>query len=115
VPQNKGVLYLRGFRGAYLADDNTFYADFPKKEPQERNIAHLNLTSRDSVPGPTIDSSSASQYGPFVVQIKPSKKEGSYWENVVMEVLDAKTMSPVWSHLFRKSARDILFHPEAER
>jgi WD40 repeat protein len=102
LAQNKSVLYVRGFRGAYLSDDQTLYADFPKLEPMERNIAHLSLTSRNATTGKTIESSWARQYGDVVVDIKPAKKGGSYSENTVMDVADAKTMAPVWSTPFPK-------------
>jgi WD40 repeat protein len=102
VAQNKGVLYLRGFRGAYLGEDKNLYADFPKLDATERTVARLNLTTGDGVAGPKLESSSASQYGAFVVDIKPAKKGGGYWENVLMEVLDAKTMTSLWSTPFPK-------------
>lgn len=102
VAQNKGVLYLRGFRGAYLGDDKNLYADFPKLDAMERNVARLSLTTGSAVPGPKLESSFANQYGAFVVDIKPAKKGGSYWENILMEVLDAKTMSSLWSTPFPK-------------
>lgn len=102
LAQHRGVLFLRGFRGAYLGDDQTFYADFPKQDPLERNIAHLSLTSRSGAAGPTIESTSARQFGAVVVQLKPAKKDGNYWENVVLEVLDAKTMTLAWSMTFPK-------------
>lgn len=114
LAQNKGVLYLRGFRGAYLGDDKTLYADFPKLEPMDRNIARLSLTSREAVAGPTIESSSASQHGAYVIEIKPAKKGDSYWENVVMEVRDAKTMSPVWSTPFPKERPRYFVSPRSE-
>lgn len=102
VAENKGVLYLRGFRGAYLGDDKNLYADFPKQDAMERNVARLDLITGNAVPGPKLESSSASQFGAFIVDIKPAKKGGSYWENVLMEVLDAKTMSSLWSTPFLK-------------
>lgn len=103
LAQGKMALYLRGFRGAYIDNDQILHADFPKLDQQERNIAHLNLTDRSAELGGTIDNdSSARQFGPVVIHLKPAKKGGSYWENVVMEVQDAKTMALSWSMNFPK-------------
>ena len=103
LAQLKMALYLRGFRGAYIDNDQSLYADFPKLDQTERNIAHLSLSDRLGTLGPTIASeSSARQFGPVVVHLKPAKKDGSYWENVVMEVQDAKTMALSWSMNFPK-------------
>jgi beta-barrel assembly-enhancing protease len=102
LAQGKMALYLRGFRGAHLDTDKSLYADFPKLGEVERNVARLTLTDRQATAGMTIDDSSARQYGPVVVRLKPAKKDGSYWENVVMEVLDAKTLAPSWSMNFLK-------------
>lgn len=100
--QGKMALYVRGFRGAYL-EDQSLYADFPKFDQAERNIARLSLTERSATLGSTIASnSSARQFGPVVVRLKPAKPGGSYSENVVMEVQDAKTMALSWSMNFPK-------------
>jgi WD40 repeat protein len=103
LAEGKMALYLRGFRGAFLDSDQTLYADFPKVEGAERNVAHLGLTDRSGTLGLTIASdSSARQFGPVVVRLQPAKKDGSYWENVVMEVRDAKDTTLSWSMNFPK-------------
>ena len=102
LAQGRMAVYVRGFRGAYL-DDQSLYADFPKFEQAERNIARLSLTDRLATLGSTIaGDASARQFGPVVVRLKPSTKNGSYWENVVMEVQDSKTMALSWSMNFTK-------------
>lgn len=102
LTQGNMVFYLRGFRGAYLGDDKIFYSDFPKFAQAERNMARLNLATKETSPGPPIEDSSALQGGAYVLRIKPAKKGGGYWENVVMEVLDSRTLSPMWSATFPK-------------
>ena len=113
LTQNRAVLYLRGFRGAYLGDDNTLYADFPKHESMERNIAHLSLTSREAAAGRAITSTSARQYGAVIVQLNPAKEGGSYWEDVVMEVREAKTMAFAWRMPFPKERPRYFVSPRA--
>ena len=100
LAQDKMTFSLRGFRGAFFSEDQMLYADFPKEQPTARNVAHLNLATRNAVPGPTIDNNSARQQGKFVIQFNPNKKSGGYWENVTMEVKDAVTLSPLWSLSF---------------
>jgi WD40 repeat protein len=100
LAQDKMVFSLRGFRGAFFGDDKMFYADFPREEPLERNVAHLNLATRNVVAGPQIENSSAKQHGRSLIQFNPNKKNGGYWENVTMEVRDAVTLSPLWSLSF---------------
>lgn len=114
LAQGKMLHYLRGFRGAYIDNDQILYADFPKFDQQERNIAHLKLTDRSAELGTTIDDSSARQFGPVVVRLKPVKKDGTYWENVVMEVQDAKTMALSWSMNFPKERPRYWVSPREE-
>jgi len=100
LTQKEMVFHVRGFRGAHLGENKMFFADFPKLDPVERNIAHLNLATRDVVAGPTLENGSARQHGSFVIQMNTTKKSPSYWENVTMEVRDGRTLSPLWSLAF---------------
>ena len=99
--ENKMQFYVRGFRGAFIDQDKILYADFPKLNDQERNIAHLNLANKTSAAGPPVEGNSQ-QSGAFVTEIQPAKKNTSAWENVVMNVKDARTMSVLWSTPFPK-------------
>lgn len=101
LAENKMSFYLRGFRGAFIDRDKILYADFPKLNNQARNIAHLNLADKSTQAGVTIEGNSQ-QAGAFVTEIEPAKKNTSYWENVVMKVKDARTMSVLWSTPFPK-------------
>jgi WD40 repeat protein len=96
--ENKMSFYLRGFRGAFI-EDKMLYADFPKLNDQERNIAHLNLTNKTSEVGSPLEGNSQ-QSGAYVTEIQPTKKGN--WENVVLNVKDARTMSVLWSTPFPK-------------
>lgn len=100
LAQEKMVFNLRGFRGAFFAEDGKLYADFPKEGNDERTVAHLNLATREAIAGPALENGSARQQGGVVVQFNPIKKNGSYWENVIMEVRDAPTLSSLWSVTF---------------
>jgi WD40 repeat protein len=96
LAQDKMIFSLRGFRGAFI-DEKMVYADFPREDPVERNVAHMDLVAKITTAGSPIENSSAKQHGMFVIQFNRTNKNGSYWENVVMEVRDAGTLSAVWS------------------
>jgi len=100
LAQNKMVLALRGFRGAFFGDGQMFYADFPKEPPVERTVAHFTLATGKAVTGPVIENTSSRQQGAFMIQFNRNKKNGGYWENVTMEIRDAVTLSPLWSLSF---------------
>ena len=108
LDKGEATLYLRGFRGAYLSDDGFFYADFPKYETAERNIAKFNLSNNEIVPGPTIEAASARQIGPYLVVFKGAKADAKddapprEWRNLTLEVLDARTMTSLWSRTYPK-------------
>jgi len=99
------VFHVRGFRGAHLGENKMFFADFPKLDPVERNVAHLNLATRDITVGAKLENGSARQHGNFVIQMNTTKKSPSYWENVVMEVRDGRTLSPLWPFPLSTSGR----------
>ena len=99
--ENKMSFYLRGFRGAFIDQDKMLYADFPKFNDQDRNIAHLNLANKTSQAGTIIDGN-AQQSGAFVTEIEQGKKGEGYWEDVVLKVKDARTMNVLWSTPFPK-------------
>lgn len=100
LTQGKMLFYVRGFRGAHIGEDGIVYADFPKLDPAGRNIAHLNVASKEITVGPVIDDGLVTQMGPIATRVKRVKKDGSFWENVTLEVLDARDLSPLWSATF---------------
>lgn len=102
------VFYVRGFRGAYFGEDGVLYADFPKLDATERNVARLHLARREVAQGTPVEDkeSRAHQHGQFLVSFRPVKKGGSFEENVVLEVRDARSGDVLWSRNFPKEAPD---------
>lgn len=117
LDKGEAKLYLRGFRGAFLSDDGFFFADFPKYETAERNVAKFNLASGEIIPGPTIEAASARQVGPYLVVYKSAKanaKEDEVpreWRDLTLEILDARTMTSLWSRIYPKEAPGIWVAP----
>ena len=125
----EAALSLRDFRGGYVSDDGHFFADFPKTEDIERNIAKFNLHSGDAVNGPKIASNTSSQYGQYLFTIKPladkprkdiefvenptatRRNPANYRRNVMVELFDARTMKMLWSQTFPKEAPRVWIAP----
>jgi hypothetical protein len=101
------VAHVRGFRGGYFGEDGALYADFPKFEQMERNIARVDLSTGAATQGPQIEESRARQFGPLILLTKPAKKDGGYNEDVVMEVRDSRTLTPIWSRSYPREAPDV--------
>ncbi|HEU4833271.1 MAG TPA: M48 family metalloprotease, partial [Pyrinomonadaceae bacterium] len=118
---NKGeaALSLRNFQGGYVSDDDYFFAEFPKTEDVERNVARFNLKNGEAVAGPKIEGDTSHQYGQYLFTIKsakeaekPAEADGKtaklnpadYRKNVVIEMFDARTMKSLWKQNFPKEA-----------
>src|SRR5262249_40784206 len=69
----EAALAIRDFHGRYVSDDGYFFADFPKTEEVDRNIARFNLNNGDAVSGPKIEGSTSHQHGPYLFTIKSAK------------------------------------------
>jgi len=104
IAKGERAYLVRGFRGGYFADDNAFYADFPRFEQDERGIGRLDLTRRDVTRGADLTDSHATQHGRFFVALKPAKNDGGFDKNVNLELRDVKNYSVVWSRNFPKEA-----------
>jgi len=117
LTNGQAKLSLRGFEGAFLGDEGHFFAEFPKYQEAERNVAKFNLASGEITPGPKIEAASAHQFGPYVFVTKPAKTNEKranveavgekidavdYRKNTVIELLDARTMTQLWSKHFPK-------------
>jgi len=103
------VFHTRGFRGAYFDDDGALYADFPAWEEgskkTERRILRLDA-ARSSMDeeGPSLENTSATQYGPYVVRFRPRKEKGATDEDVFLEVHDVRDYVVLWARHFPKEA-----------
>ncbi len=112
------ALYLRGFRGAHISKDGYFFADFPKYEPADRNVARFRLTTGEVAPGPTIDAFVARQLGQYLFVTKPAKENAKetdrrqYAKNVTLKVSDARTNAPLWSRTYPKEAPRVWAAPQ---
>ncbi|HEY7546033.1 MAG TPA: hypothetical protein VID27_14170, partial [Blastocatellia bacterium] len=114
LAKGERLFHVRGFRGAHFAEDGALYADFPKFEESERTIARLDMMSRQTAVGPDVIEDSARQHGQFVVFTKPAKKDGPYFQDVILEVHNARDLSLMWSRPFPKEAPQVWIDPDNE-
>ncbi len=113
LEEDERVANLRGFRGAYFADDGSLYADFPELENTDRAIARLDLERGQIVDSrPLADDLRARQHGPYLLVTLPEKKDGGYLENVTLDVRDTRTGASLWTRRFPKENPDKYSHPE---
>jgi WD40 repeat protein len=122
LEKGESVLSLRNFQGGFVSDDGFFFADFPKYEEADRNVAKFNLATGDIVPGPKIEAPTAHQYGRYIFITKSAKsiekekqdfeaknardsgERADYAKNILIEMLDARTMQSLWSKSYPKEA-----------
>jgi Peptidase family M48 len=95
---------MRGFRGGFFSEDGMFYADFPKEGEVERQIASLDTNKLAISNGQEIKEDRAAQYGPFLLITRPTKKGGSYFEDLTLDVRDVRSSNALWSRSFGKEA-----------
>src|SRR5271156_3215790 len=101
----KRTFYSRGFRGSYFDGDKTLYADFPKQDPIERNIARIDLAANYAAPGFSVDDTSiAQQDGQYLVRRKSAGKENNLYHNVSIVVCDVRDGHSLWSRNFPDEA-----------
>jgi hypothetical protein len=129
LTKGEAAISLRGFQGGYLSNDATFFGEFPKYEEAEHNVARFNLATGDIVPGAAISDRNAHQYGQYVYTTRsakgdPKQIEGvefvdkdaaaqnvDYHKNVIIEVLDARTMKSLWSKTYLKESPRVWIAP----
>jgi WD40 repeat protein len=70
VAHNIRTMETRSFHGAWFAQDQSAYIDFPKFPETEREIARVDPLSGTATLGYKIGDAFASQYGPYLVVTK---------------------------------------------
>lgn len=92
--------------------------DVPDSDTQKRRMVDLDLDSRELHSGSDITAPLADQKGKFVVVIRT--RDGSRpvfaldtftYQNIILDVLDARTMSENWSRKFPNEAPLFFFDP----
>jgi WD40 repeat protein len=100
----KRTFFARGFQGAYFDGDQTLYADFPKEDPVNRNIARLDLATNNALPGFSVDDDSVAQQDGRYLLRRKAGKENSMYHNITLEVCDVRDGHFLWSRNFSEEA-----------
>jgi len=124
-------LFVRGFRGALLADDGSGIGEFPKLEPLNHTLALLNPLSNEARSFREIPEIGAKQYGAFLLlrrsltvgekteeqktemekagKAESTPSESSLARNVRFELHSVINDKLVWSREFPKEAPRFFF------
>jgi WD40 repeat protein len=112
----KQVFSTRGFRGAFFDGNSGLYADFPKNEKVGRTVVRGDLSAADLTPVVTLDpDSTARQFGPYLVNRKPNRKDKLPVEDMTLEVSDIHDGKPLWSLIFPKDIPRVSVIPDEKR
>lgn len=99
LAHNTRVQHVRSFSSGWFADDDSFYADFPKFEKQERAVVHLDPRGNTDILFPLGDLHAA-QEGPYVLVRTAPGDNSRARKDWTYEVRDFRDKSTLWSHHF---------------
>jgi Zn-dependent protease with chaperone function/WD40 repeat protein len=101
----KRLIFVRGFRGAAIDGNSALYADFPKDRDVARMIGRADLSSQRITLAVSLGADSqARQHGPYLMTLKPNRKDKSTAQDVTMEVADAHDGKTLWTMNFPREA-----------
>jgi Peptidase family M48 len=104
----KQMYITPGFRGAHIAN-NALFADFPRHEEVERSLVRIELQQNVQAQPTEIKEKKTQQYGSVLVQPQFNKGkeeivfyigEGTYYENLTLDILDVTSQRKLWSKNF---------------
>ncbi len=107
---NIRVQHVRGFTAGWFAEDDSFYADFPKLDKQERVVARLDALG-NSVPVYSIGDLLAFQEGPDLLVRTPAKDNPYVRKNWTYELRDFRTKATRWSRHFPQEPPSLAWSP----
>jgi WD40 repeat protein len=111
IPHNARVQHVRAFTEGWFADDDSFYADFPEKDKQERAVVQLNKQGAAS-PVFSIGDLLANQEGPYLLVRTPSKDNPYQRKNWTYELRDFRTKTTLWTRHFPQEPPSLAWTPD---
>jgi len=110
----KRLYHTRSFHGAYFDGDTAVFADFPKREPQDRSIGRMDLDGSGIKTGISVEEKSAvHQWGPYLVTRKPAGKAPTVFRNITLELHDVRDGRLLWWRTFPKERPEMTLYPRA--
>ncbi|MBZ5684600.1 MAG: M48 family metalloprotease [Acidobacteriia bacterium] len=111
IPHNARVQHVRAFTEGWFADDDSFYADFPEKDKQERAVVELSKQGAAS-PVFSIGDLLASQEGPYLLVRTPSKDNPYQRKNWTYELRNFRTKTTLWTRHFPQEPPSLAWTPD---
>ena len=118
-------MHVRGFRGAILSEDGFAVGDFPRSDPVNHTLVHMDVNKNVANPFRELPEKGARQFGRFVMirqslkapkenssdkpQPRESSSEESLSREVRFELRDIVNDKVVWSKEFKKEAPRFFF------
>jgi WD40 repeat protein len=102
LTHNMRRAYVRGFDAAWFGPDHALYADFPKKDVQERAITRLDLQGGANIVYQFKEEDRCSQEGPYLVFRKSAADAKADRKGWTLDLVDYRTKAAIWSHNFSK-------------
>jgi WD40 repeat protein len=113
LAESKQMYLMRSFHGAYFEGSNFLFADFPKFDKENRMIARVHTSARqtDLAFAPD-DKSTAAQYGPILALQKPVKENFPSSDDTILQISDVHDGKLLWSRRFPKGVPDFTVNTE---
>jgi len=108
---NVRVQHVRAFTNGWFGEDDSFYAEFPEREKQERSIVQLNSLGEAS-PVFSIGNLLASLEGPYVLVRTPSRDNPYQRKDWTYELRDFRTKTTVWTRHFPQERPSLAWAPD---
>jgi hypothetical protein len=113
ITHNIRTHYVRNFHSGWFDPGQTFYADFPKQDKQERTLVRLDPYGGAAALSPIADSDF--QIASSLISEKCAKENAFARKDCTLDLQDLTTKTTIWSRHFPKEAPLITFYPEAGR
>jgi hypothetical protein len=102
------VHHVRGFTAGWFADDDSFYADFPKLDTQDRAVVHLDSLG-NATPIFPIGELLAVQEGAYLLVRTPARDNPHAPKNWTYDLRDFRSKSTLWSRHFPQEPPSMAF------
>ena len=111
IAHNVRVQHVRAFSDGWFAEDDSFYADFPKEEKLPRSLVELNSLG-DASTVFSVGELLASQEGPYLLVRTPSRDNPYQRKNWTYELRDFRTKQTLWTRHFPEEPPSLAWSPD---
>ena len=111
ISRNTRVQYVRGFTEGWFDEDDSFYADFPPRDMQQRALVELNKQGGTS-PVFSIGELLASQAGRYLLVRTPSRDNPRQRKNWTYELRDFRSKTTLWTRHFPQEPPSFAWAPD---